>query len=197
MSVDRILITHMHADHVSDLIPLLWSMGLAGRSERLTVYGPPGLEVGVKTLIRTMYTSKSLIPYPLDFVELRPGDRLEGLSVVRADHTVPALGYCILEDDVKVCVSGDTRPSADLVKAFKGATLLFYESTFPSGYEDLAMATGHSTSGQAGRVAAESGVEQLILYHLHGGEAETLRRDAAMNFAGRVEIADDLMTLEV
>ena len=40
--VDKILITHLHADHISGLPGLLLTMGNMGREEELSIIGPVG-----------------------------------------------------------------------------------------------------------------------------------------------------------
>ena len=48
--VDKLLLTHLHADHVSGLPGLLLSMANAGREEPLSIVGPVGTERVVKSL---------------------------------------------------------------------------------------------------------------------------------------------------
>ena len=45
--------------------------------------------------------------------------------------------------------SGDTKPSMNLVKFGKGATLLIHEATLEDDKVDVAEAKGHSTFSQA------------------------------------------------
>ena len=48
--VDKILITHLHADHISGLPGLLLTMGNMGRTEPLSIVGPEGTERVVNSL---------------------------------------------------------------------------------------------------------------------------------------------------
>ena len=48
--IDKILITHLHADHISGLPGLLLSMGNMGRTEDLSIIGPAGTERAVRAL---------------------------------------------------------------------------------------------------------------------------------------------------
>lgn len=48
--IDKLLITHLHADHISGLPGLLLSMGNAGRTEELSIIGPTGTERVVNAL---------------------------------------------------------------------------------------------------------------------------------------------------
>ena len=46
-----------------------------------------------------------------------------------------------------------------------GVNVLYHESTFKNELSDLAKETGHSTAGDASRIASEAGVNTLLLGH--------------------------------
>jgi ribonuclease Z len=79
------------------------------------------------------------------------------------------------------------------------ADLLVIESTFLE--EDAAMAeqVGHLTAGQAGRVAAQSGVRTLVLTHFSQRYADSSRfgAEAREHFSGDIVVAEDLMRVPV
>ena len=89
-------ITHYHADHISGLPGLLLSMGLDGRTEPLTIAGPPGLRRAVAGLC----VIAPELPYEVHLTELSaPYAPLTaaGLTVepFAVQHTLPCLGYRI------------------------------------------------------------------------------------------------------
>ena len=49
-SIDAILLTHFHADHVSGLPGLLLSMSNQGRTEKVRIAGPTGVKTVVNAL---------------------------------------------------------------------------------------------------------------------------------------------------
>lgn len=61
--------------------------------------------------------------------------------------------------------AGDTRPCADTVALARDADLLYHEATFGDDLADRAAETGHSTAREAATIAAEAGVERLLLGH--------------------------------
>lgn len=61
--------------------------------------------------------------------------------------------------------AADTAYTPKVVEAAKGATLLYHEATFMEEEQEIAKKTMHSTASDAGRVALESGVENLIIGH--------------------------------
>ena len=97
--LEEIFLTHFHADHYLGLPGMLKTFGLRQRELPLTVYGPPGLRALFSELRRVF----GQVPYPLELVEVRPGEALERdgyrILVIPVHHGVPAVGYALVEDD--------------------------------------------------------------------------------------------------
>ena len=95
----EIFLTHYHADHFLGLPGMLKTFALRGRETSLTVYGPPGLEELFASLRRIF----GRLTYPLELVELRPGDVLERdgyrLEAFPVEHGGAAFGYALIEDE--------------------------------------------------------------------------------------------------
>lgn len=98
MKVSKIFITHFHGDHILGLPGLLQSLGLHGRENKLTIYGPKGLN-DVKNAILNFGYCK--IEYPVEFIEIETGIVEETEEyVIRCQsvrHNVPSLAYSIEE----------------------------------------------------------------------------------------------------
>jgi ribonuclease Z len=90
----------------------------------------------------------------------------------------------------------DTGLCAGAYQVARGADLLVAESTFRDADRDLAQRYRHLTARQAGRLAAESGVRELVLTHFSQrypyDEAERFRDEAATVFPGPIHLAHDL-----
>ncbi|MGN6797783.1 MAG: ribonuclease Z [Gaiellaceae bacterium] len=95
----EILLTHYHADHTLGLPGLLKTFALRGREVPLTVYGPPGLRELFNDLRRVF----GRVSYPLETVEVRPGETIERdgyrILVFPVHHGVSAVGYAVDEPD--------------------------------------------------------------------------------------------------
>jgi ribonuclease Z len=96
----RILISHMHADHILGIPGILHSMSFMGRSRDLEIYGPPGICEFVKC---TTGTVRFRPMFPIRTVEVHAGTiaRTDSYAIKAAwaDHSVPCLAYSLTEND--------------------------------------------------------------------------------------------------
>lgn len=99
LELREVFLTHYHADHYLGLPGMLKTYSLRGRELPLTIYGPRGLRDLLKALRRIF----GRLTYPLETVELEPGDRLERdgyrLEAFAVNHGVPAIGYSLVEQE--------------------------------------------------------------------------------------------------
>ena len=99
MSLRAVFITHMHGDHCYGLPGLLASAAMSGRSDALTIVGPPPLRAMIECI---MVASQLSLPFPL--VWLTPADLaaaplLPELAVeaTALSHGVPCWAYGFTE----------------------------------------------------------------------------------------------------
>ena len=97
--VDDVFLTHFHVDHWLGLPGMLKTFDLRDRDKPLAIHGPPGVE-DLMNVLRRIY---GRVGYPLDVVELGPGDhvRRDGYAIgcFPVEHRVPAFGYAMFEDE--------------------------------------------------------------------------------------------------
>ena len=97
IDLPEVFLTHYHADHYLGLPGMLKTFALRGREVPITVYGPPGL----RELFGALRRIFGRLTYPLDLIELRPGDVLarDGYDLVPfpVEHRVTAVGYALVE----------------------------------------------------------------------------------------------------
>ncbi len=128
--LDRVFLTHLHSDHVTDLndvVTMGWTMSPTPRPLPLT--GPPGTgALAERTLAmladdiayRLAHHDDLTDPPHCDVVEVLDGPALEdrGVRVVAAptDHrpVTPTVGYRVEHDGRSVVLAGDTVPCDSL-----------------------------------------------------------------------------------
>jgi ribonuclease Z len=194
LDLDAVLLTHLHLDHVSDLLPLAKARHLLERRE-LEVWGPVGT-------MRWLIGLRGLYPYLAEMEvavhELDPGDEvsLEGFKIITAEalHSVPALGYRIEHGSRALACSGDTEPCQEIAALAKGADLLVHECSFPEPFR----VTNHSTPIRLGEIIR--GVGRVVLTHFYPqcrGHEEEMARDVRAASGAEVMVGRDLMTVVV
>ncbi len=97
--------------------------------------------------------------------------------------------------------SSDTRPTESVISAAKGADALIHEATYLDELRDRAVATGHSTALEAGKIAEAAGVKKLILTHFsaryRGGDLVRFEEEAAKAYGGQVIAARDFLAVDL
>ena len=170
-SVDHLLITHFHADHIGEIPSLIFALKHGTREPReapLGVWGP----VGTVELFRALaaaYGPWILDPgFEVDIREVEPG-RMAPLGSVkvfatRTPHTEESLAYRFETDEGPALgYTGDTGPSESLERFFQGTHTLLAECSLP---DDEAIDI-HLTPSQLARLASGAGVERLAVTHVY------------------------------
>jgi ribonuclease Z len=87
----------------------------------------------------------------------------------------------------RIVFSGDTRPCPATVEAAAAADVLIHEATFLDEDAERARQTGHTTAGQAARMARDAQVTLLALTHLSTRHlVRDVRREAEAEFPNTV-----------
>lgn len=101
-AIERVLISHGHSDHVSNLPSLIGNRGsMKGATNKpLTIYHPESRNMtAYKELIGKLYTR---LPYDLQFVTIEPGFKLDinektFVEAFEVKHCYGSMGYKVME----------------------------------------------------------------------------------------------------
>ncbi|WP_406662476.1 ribonuclease Z [Methanolobus sp. ZRKC3] len=99
-ALTSIFITHFHADHILGIPGLIQTMSFHGRTEPLKIYGPHHVHEFARILSALGYYK---LRFEVEAIDLEPGDIIKrdgySIHVVKTDHSIPSLGYAIVEDE--------------------------------------------------------------------------------------------------
>lgn len=196
--LDAIVISHMHADHILDLVPMAGEAVVAlsgGRRPLLYVPREEGRNV-LGSLDRALATRPRATTRFEEAFDLREYDagadrlRIGELEITFAPtaHPRPCFAIRVTDGQAAVVYGADGSPSEPVARLAAGADLLVLEATFADDAA-AAAAHGHMTAVQAGELAARAGAARLLLTHLLPGAGDDRVRGAARAFDGPVELA--------
>ena len=98
MKITKIFISHYHGDHILGIPGLLQSMNFRGRSTKLSIYGPKGLD-NLRQAIS--YLGFPDFDFPLEWIEIDSGTIIKNKEYViksqRVHHNTPTLAYSVEE----------------------------------------------------------------------------------------------------
>ena len=218
--IDKVFITHLHADHILALDDLWLTGWLYQRRQPLEVYGPKGMQ-GFTQKLQQAYTYDVSIRHQntgldrntakLIANEITPGviysERGIKLTAFLVDHAPvnPAYGYRIDFGDRSAVISGDTTYSSNLIAHAQNADVLIHE-IFAAEPSILAKNTRlqkveryHTNPAQMLRVLHETKPKVALLTHviLIGIKEDALLREIKNGYTGEVYIGEDLMRVEI
>jgi ribonuclease Z len=195
-----LILTHFHPDHVSGVPLLLMDMWLRGRRTPIDIYGLHHTLDRIEALMFMYSWADWPDFFPVTFhrlplSEMTPVLESQELMIFSSPvrHLIPTIGLRFEFKQVQkvIAYSCDTEPCMEVVRLASGADVLFHEASGES--------IGHSSAEQAGEIARQAEVGSLYLIHYPTGEFANgnLVSEARRQFSGELELAIDLMTLEL
>jgi ribonuclease BN (tRNA processing enzyme) len=202
-----VIVSHMHLDHVLDLLALRHALAYnpipAPRS--VPVWLPPG---GAAILDRAVEPfdecdEPGRFRATVAVREYAPDSPLTfgGITVTFAPavHYIPAWAMRIATPDgASLGYTGDTGPSANLAPFLRGVRTLLAEATLLSAADHDDLTRGSLTAAEAGALARAIGAQRLVLTHVweeFGFDAA--REQAASNYEGPIELARPGLSVEI
>lgn len=224
-TLDLLLFTHLHSDHVVGF-PDLWLTGwIFGRDRPLAVTGPPGTRDMCAHLEQAFAFDRAVRSkdegYPaagiaLDVKDAAPGVvyerdglRITAFAVDHGGGVEPAYGYRVDYRGLSAAFSGDTRYFEPLVDLVRGVDVLVHEVISPEvemrrtglraerGVERVI--AHHTSAEQAGRIFARVKPRLAVYSHIVPSPttAEDLVEPTRRSYDGALAVGYDLMEIDI
>ena len=175
-----VLLSHAHFDHIKGLPLLADNMVGKTRGKPINVWGLPEVLVVVRRHIFNgeIYPDFTRLPTvsdaPLVFQPLHDEKpvQLESVEVmsVQVNHTVPAVGFLVRDQNTAFVYSGDTAETQriwEVAKQERRLRAAFIETSFPNDLKSVAKVSGHLTPDLLRREIMKLDRPDIALYIYH------------------------------
>jgi ribonuclease Z len=215
-NIKHAFLTHLHSDHTVGYPDLILTPWVIGRSEPLNVYGPKGLFEMTDYIIKAYRADIDYRVYGLEPAndmgwrvkvhEFGEGKIYQDENIIvesfRVDHgSWPnAYGFRFTTKDKVIVISGDCKPSENLIKYAQNADILIHEVYYNKGFSSKpdkwkAYHKEHHTSTyELAEIAKKTKPGLVILYHIlyWGATDQDLLNEISEIYKGKVVVGKDL-----
>ena len=205
-AVDAVVLTHLHADHVVDILPFAYALRYSPHERRpgaLPLYVPPGSHGRLRTMIGS-WGPEDLLDAAFDVYEYDPAAVLEVGALALRFCEVPhytrtwavELRAGAASPAPRVVYGADCAPNDALVEFARNADVLLVEATLTEPETDGER--GHLTPAEAGALAARAGARRVVVTHYTDMlDAGWVASEAARGLGRAVELAVEGAAYEV
>jgi ribonuclease BN (tRNA processing enzyme) len=212
-------LTHLHTDHTLGLPDLVFTPWIMGRTAPLELYGPTGTTAMAESILKAYEQDINIrvngmeggngTGYKVNPHDIKPGivcqDGNLKVTAFPVEHGSwpEAYGYKFEVAGKTIVISGDTRPTKNVVHACNGCDVLIHEVY--SGYGGTSqkspeewmkyMAAFHTSAEELGILATQARAKTLVVTHYiamgSSNEIEMVN-SVRKGFVGTIIVAHDL-----
>ncbi|MBE5781042.1 MAG: MBL fold metallo-hydrolase [Clostridiales bacterium] len=182
LELDCLILSHLHPDHVCDVLLLEQSLRMLDPDHKLDVYLPK-TDGPVYDLIGSL-DAFSIIPLTGE-TEFVRGD--VSFKMIPLSHPLLSYGVRICHKDKVFAYTGDTTVDDGLLPLLQGADLALMDAAFTE--KTLPSPAAHLSALQAAKYAEKAGAKALLLTHVHPrGDEAAMASEAKREFCGPVSV---------
>lgn len=193
--IDAVVLSHLHNDHVTDMLTLEHGLIVADRTGKRTMPMPVYLPSEPETE-RRRFPQTHFIHHLIH--EGMQVDCIGGkMTFYPVRHTIPCFAVRFEYHGKIFVYSGDTQYFEGLVDIARDADVFLCEACVVAKSQHTT-GKGHMSGAQAGSIAQAAQVKNLILTHLPSdGHHEAIKADAQTTFSGSVYLASEIDIWEI
>lgn len=197
LSIDAIVLSHLHADHFLDICPMfvVRRYGPTGLAPVIPVYAPAGagerIAAAYGNTVAELAEVFDVREMPAEAFAVGPVT----VSATQVEHPVVAYALRLEAAGRVLTYSGDTAACEALVAAARGAHVALFEASFRDCDDNPEFL--HMSARDAAECAAAAGAERLVLTHMVAWHDNSGARAEAAGFGGEVLIAEPGLVLDI
>jgi len=171
--LDAVLLTHLHFDHMSDMLPMIYALAASGRASPLPVITPDQ-----PANVRALMNAPALKLTPPADTQIGPF----AIKFMWGRHPVPSYCVSLSTGLERMVYTGDTNTQPGLAGFAEYADLLLADAGLLSA--DWHENAPHLSAALCGSLAAEAKVGKLLLTHLSPKyDSQAILAEARVHFS--------------
>ena len=212
-------LSHIHSDHTLGLADLIITPWIMGRDKPLKIFGPEAAKDMADHIIKAYqpdidYRIYGTQPqndkgYKAIFTSIEEGVIYEDKNIMVTaflnDHgdLAESYGFLIQTDEKTILISGDTGPSANLLRFGNEVDILVHEVYSQAGFEKkepdwkIYHKAHHTSPSELAKIAKKLNPKTLVLSHIlfWGSSEDEILEEIMKDYDGKVILADDLIEI--
>jgi len=212
-------LSHIHSDHTLGLADLIITPWIMGRDKPLKIFGPEAAKDMADYIIKAYqpdidYRIYGTQPqndkgYKAIFTSIEEGVIYEDKNIMVTaflnDHgdLAESYGILILTEEKTILISGDTGPSANLLRFGNEVDILVHEVYSQAGFEKkepdwkIYHKAHHTSPSELAKIAKKLNPKTLVLSHIlfWGSSESEILEEIMKDYDGKVILADDLIEI--
>ncbi len=209
-------LTHLHSDHSIGLPDLIFTPWIMGRNVPLQLWGPEGIDHMARHILEAyqediryrLYGTQpannhgwKVESHEIQHEGLVYKDELVEVVAFNVSHgTWPqCFGYRFTTKDKVIVISGDTKPSDNLIKYAKDADILVHEVYSQEGWSTKTdfwqkyHQANHTSTFELAEIAESIKPGLIVLYHTlyWGSNDEDILNEISQKYKGKVVVGHD------
>jgi ribonuclease BN (tRNA processing enzyme) len=205
-TLDAVIISHLHLDHILDLFALRFALcyNPCRPPKRTPLWMPPGGRELLEGFARLFAAPGELETYFSDHFDINEFDPNRQLCIGSATlsfaptvHYIPCWAIRVAGGESgELVYTADTGPAAALADFGRGAEVLIAEATLLEADNEPWESRGHMTAAEAAELGNAVGATTLVLTHIwEENDPKRFVDRAAAIYRGRLERAQPGLTL--
>lgn len=193
--IDAIILTHLHSDHMSDMMVLRYAIQIKRKlgtmNKGIIVYAPDKPEKEFQSLDISNIFNLNAITQNMNL-------KFGNIKVTFKEMIHPVKSFAVSFDNTqkRFVFSGDTSWNEDIIKFGRNTDFLMLDSGL-AARDKKDNNVPHLTASECGMIAEKASVKKLMLTHFMPEYDTTYLKMEALRYFNNVEVSEILKTYKI